>query len=113
MYITNKPRHTGKRLLIAALGVATVSFVGCAADTSSSESDVDGEYVEDEANQPEAASVQGTQQALTPTHELELVKHQHIRLPPPAGNLMATPINRLRDRVVIEQALRNVAELQR
>lgn len=107
-------KRTHKQLLLAAVGVATVSFVGaqggCAASTDEgSEDDAPYDDEEDQADSP----VGSTEQALTPNPEADILVRDHnlqlvrFRWPIPVGNLMVTPIDRLD--VTVQQPLENQA----
>jgi hypothetical protein len=120
---TRKRAH--KQLLLAAIGVATVSFVGaqsgCAASTDQSDED-DAPY-DDEEEQADAP-VGSTQQALTDQALAQpalsdnlstdiLVRDRNLELarwrwPIPVGNLMVVPVDRF-DVTIQQQQLANRA----
>jgi hypothetical protein len=110
-------KHTGRRLLVAAVGIASVSFVGsiqaCAGDDPSAE-DGEGSLVAED----DAEGLDDSQQALTisqtATLGTKLIKYGGIpgsgnlmapgggdvgggggviTIDPPVGNLMGTPVD--------------------
>ena len=108
-------RRAGKRLLVAAIGVATVSYVstqsGCAADGDLAD-DLDAESATPYDDEDSAAEIEGTSQALQTSTAVKsgidvakLNRPQEIirvrwpvgnLLPPPVGNLMGPPIEVLK-----------------
>jgi hypothetical protein len=91
MEMDSKRKRTSKGLLVAAIGVATVSFVstqsGCAADTDASEDDYEGQdQAEEEAG--EASSIASSQQALSGASAGAFEPTDRVLVPYPPGNLM-------------------------
>jgi hypothetical protein len=115
MYMNSQHKRASKRLLVAAIGVATVSYVGtqsgCAPDSDASEDDT-GENpsaYDDESVIPEvseqALSTSGSELQFLPTSGnllppphlgsraggVVVVEPSKVVLPP-SGNLMAPPV---------------------
>ena len=126
-------KHTGRRLLVAAVGIASVSFVGsiqaCAGDDPSAE-DGEGSLVAED----DAEGLDDSQQALTigsqTTLGTKLIKYGGIpgsgnlmapgggdvggggggviTVDPPVGNLMVTPVDDIAVDLTKLQALETV-----
>jgi hypothetical protein len=97
-------KRVSKRLLVAALGVATVSYVGCAADTGGTEEDYGADSLAEDtaAATPSADITSETGEKAARTNVALDQGSVGIRitdkfpptgnlLPPPTGNLMAPP----------------------
>jgi len=91
-------KRASKRLLVAALGVATVSYMGCAADSDGTEEDYGSESLAEEAqptNTAPASAEQSVDKAARINSDSDPQTTLGIqRLPekfPPSGNLMAPP----------------------
>jgi hypothetical protein len=100
-------KRAGKRLLVAALGVATVSYVGtqsgCAAGSDAGEETGSEEVAPYDDEEPE---IERSAQALEATVSIRAIDKVKIPglvhpvgnlLPPPVGNLLAPPIKVIRD----------------
>jgi hypothetical protein len=97
-------KRTRKRLLVAALGVASISYVstqsGCAPDADFDEESGASTAAYDDEQEP-SADPQQAKQALSIRADTQLTAPDRLRppvgnlLPPPVGNLLPPPVGNL------------------
>ena len=117
MYPKLQRKRAGKHLLVAAMGVATVSYVttqsGCAPDTDATDAQQSTAPYDDEEVTPDVS-----EQALRTTIATDALSvPTTIVVIPPVGNLMAPPVGNLvappviKDPIVVVPVLPPVGNL--
>lgn len=89
----NQTKRTRAHLLVAAIGVATVSYVGasgCAPDTDADEAEHE-EATSEPSEETSDGQLGSTREGLSVSPALETTALQRITIPLPTGNLVPPP----------------------